>query len=232
MENCGIATNESDPARIVAAAVDPKVIKAAALLVAPARVRSEASVRREHIRAMRGYLSEKRLDPLFSYRQAVERAKSGISTRNMADMRRMNKYALGTDLDRFHSLANEKLNTTSRHDLFKICRDRLGIKNTEGSVSVDARCSIEINILRYAQNHSTEDPCADAATVDEEILKRNQLSKKFQAGAHKDATTRVPDCRDYLQRARRGTPMPRKTTAILFSTSRGSEMSGRVRWAG
>ena len=174
MENCGIATNESDPARIVAAAVDPKVIKAAALLVAPARVRSEASVRREHIRAMRGYLSEKRLDPLFSYRQAVERAKSGISTRNMADMRRMNKDALGTDLDRFHSLANEKLNTTSRHDLFKICRDRLGIKNTEGSVSVDARCSIEINILRYAQNHSTEDPCADAATVLRGALQRLQ----------------------------------------------------------
>ena len=43
MENCGIITNELDPARIVAAAVDPKVIKAAALprpaaLVVPTRI--------------------------------------------------------------------------------------------------------------------------------------------------------------------------------------------------
>jgi hypothetical protein len=117
---------------------------------------------------MRGLVAEKKLDPLFYQKQAVERAMSGISSRNMADMRRMNRHALGTDLDRFHSLANEKLNTQARCELFAICENHLGIKNSEGSVSVDARLSIESSILRYAQNHSVEDPSADAATVDAE----------------------------------------------------------------
>ncbi len=46
MENCGLATNVSDPARIVAAVVDPKVIKAAGLLVtvvSVVRVRATAA---------------------------------------------------------------------------------------------------------------------------------------------------------------------------------------------
>ena len=113
MENCGFATNETVPARIVAASLDPKILKAAGRLVAGRRVRSATSLRREHLRIMRGLIAEKKLDPLFSQRQAVERAMSGISSRNMAAMRKMNRNALGEDLDKFHSLANEKLNTPS-----------------------------------------------------------------------------------------------------------------------
>ena len=67
---------------------------------------------------------------------------SGISSRNMAAMRKMNRNALGEDLDKFHSLANEKLNTQARCELFKICEKHLGIKNSEGSVSVDARLAL------------------------------------------------------------------------------------------
>ena len=40
MENCGFATNETVPARIVAASLDPKILKAAGRLVAGWRVRS------------------------------------------------------------------------------------------------------------------------------------------------------------------------------------------------
>ena len=101
MENCGFATNETEPARIVAASLDPKVLKAAGRLVAVRRVRSVTSIRREHLRIMRGFIGEKKLDPRFSQKQAVERAMSGISARNMADMRRMNRNALGPDLDKF-----------------------------------------------------------------------------------------------------------------------------------
>ena len=115
---------------------------------------------------MRGLIAEKKLDPLFSQRQAVERAMSGISSRNMAAMRKMNRNALGEDLDKFHSLAKEKLNSTqSRCELFKICEKHLGIKNSEGSVSVDARLSIECNILRYAQNHAVEARNRDFVTA-------------------------------------------------------------------
>jgi hypothetical protein len=103
MENCGFATNETVPARIVAASLDPKILKAAGRLVAGRRVRSATSLRREHLRIMRGLIAEKKLDPLFSQRQAVERAMSGISSRNMAAMRKMNRNALGEDLDKFHS---------------------------------------------------------------------------------------------------------------------------------
>ena len=77
----------------------------------------------------------------------------------------MNSDLLGNDLGRFHSFVNEKLNTLARHQLFDICVRDLGIKNTAGSVSVDARLSIESSILRYAQNHSVEDRNADSATV-------------------------------------------------------------------
>ena len=111
MENCGPATNETVPARIFAASVDPKVLKASVLLLAGTRVRSAASVRREQLRFMRGIISEKRLDPLFSQKQAVERAKSGISSRNLADMRRMNRNALGASLDKF-----DKWPFESRHE--------------------------------------------------------------------------------------------------------------------
>jgi hypothetical protein len=96
---------------------------------------------------MRGLVAEKKLGPLFYRKQAVERAMSWISSRNMADMRRMNRHTLGTDLDKFHLLANEKLNTQALCELFEICEKHLGIKNSEGSVSVDARLSIESNIL-------------------------------------------------------------------------------------
>ncbi len=43
MENCGFATNETEPARIVAASFDPKVLSAAGRLVAGRRVRSATS---------------------------------------------------------------------------------------------------------------------------------------------------------------------------------------------
>ena len=78
---------------------------------------------------MRGFIGEKKLDPRFSQKQAVERAMSGISARNMAEMRRMNRNALGSDLDKFHSLAHEKLNTQARCELFKICVEHLEIKH-------------------------------------------------------------------------------------------------------
>ena len=58
---------------------------------------------------IRGFIDAKKLDPLFYQTQAVERAKSGISTRNMADVRRMNTSLVGNDLGRLHSFANEKL---------------------------------------------------------------------------------------------------------------------------
>ena len=56
MENCGFATNETVPARIVAASLDPKILKAAGRLVAGRRVRSATSLRREHLRIMRGLI--------------------------------------------------------------------------------------------------------------------------------------------------------------------------------
>ena len=62
MENCGFATNETEPARIVAASLDPKVLSAAGRLVAGRRVRSATSLRREHLRIMRGLVAEKKLD--------------------------------------------------------------------------------------------------------------------------------------------------------------------------
>ncbi len=108
MENCWFATNEMVPARIIPASLDPKVLKAAGWLVAGRRVRSETPLLREHLRIMCWLVVEKKLDPLFNQKQAVERAMSGISSRNMVDMRRMNCHALGTDLDKFHSLANER----------------------------------------------------------------------------------------------------------------------------
>ena len=71
----GRATNETEPARIVAASLNPKVLKAAVLLVTGRRVRSAKSVRREHIRMIRGFIDAKKLDPLFYQTQAVERAR-------------------------------------------------------------------------------------------------------------------------------------------------------------
>ena len=58
------------------------------------------------------------------------------------------------DLDAFHLLVNEKLNTQSRCELFEICGKHVGIKHSKGFGSVYARLSIESKILRYAQNHS------------------------------------------------------------------------------
>jgi hypothetical protein len=62
MENCGFATNETVPARIVAASLDPKVLKAAGRLVAGRRDRSATSLRREHLRLMRGLIADKNQD--------------------------------------------------------------------------------------------------------------------------------------------------------------------------
>jgi hypothetical protein len=78
---------------------------------------------------MRWPVAEKKLDPLFYRKQAVETAISRISSSNMADMRRMYSHALGTDLDKFHLLANEKFNTQARCELFEIGGKHLGIKN-------------------------------------------------------------------------------------------------------
>ena len=60
--------------------------------------------------------------------------RSGEEGEDEADVRRMNDAALGSDLDKLHSLANEKLNTKARAELFEKCVETLKIENTEGSV--------------------------------------------------------------------------------------------------
>ena len=69
MENCGLATNESDPIRIVAAALPPKVVRAAALLVAGVRVKSEKSVKRDTLRVVRNLIAEKKLRKLIAEKE-------------------------------------------------------------------------------------------------------------------------------------------------------------------
>ncbi len=95
MEECGLATNETDPARIASVSLDPRVLNAARKLVADRRVRSETSVLLEHLCITRGYLDERKLGPKFSQRQEVERSKSGISSCNMADICRSGYDIIG-----------------------------------------------------------------------------------------------------------------------------------------
>ncbi len=71
------------PARIVAASLDPNVLKAAGRLVAGRRVRSSTSLLREHLRLMLGLIAEKKLDPLFSQKQAARAVTATLQARSL-----------------------------------------------------------------------------------------------------------------------------------------------------
>jgi hypothetical protein len=75
-------------------------------------------LRREHLRIMRGLVAEKKLDPLrlFYRKQAVERAMSGISSRNMmCSSMRAHQPGLGaaTSIEATGQSGQSKLHTTA-----------------------------------------------------------------------------------------------------------------------